>query len=57
MGLSAFNAQRAREAELQKTLDTTKEEPKEISTSPAKSGVEVEKTAEEVKPKKKKTTK
>lgn len=53
MGLSAWNAYRARLAELEKTLPTPE---KEISTSPAQSGVEVEEV-EEVKPKKKKIIK
>lgn len=71
MGLSAWNAYRARQAELAKTLSSQQivEEPKQeekqseqISTSPALSGVEVEIKKEvledEVKPKpKKKRTK
>lgn len=70
MGLSAWNAYRARQAELAKTLSSQQivEEPKQeekeekqseqISTSPALSGVEVEIKKEvledEVKPKPKK---
>lgn len=66
MGLSAWNAYRARQAALEKTLQTSQTKPEELSTSPALSGVEVEKPEikekevieEEVKPKpKKKRTK
>ena len=66
MGLSAFNAMRARIAEEQRLL----EEQKQASTSPVNDGVEVEEVKEEVikeetqplveeiaKPKKKKTAK
>jgi len=63
MGLSAWNAYRARQAELEKTLETSQEQKpeKQNSTSPVTDGDEVEesKAIEEVKPKpkKKKTTK
>ena len=62
MGLSAWNAYRARQAELEKTMESSQEQKpeKENSTSPVADGVEVEepKVMEEVKPKpkKKKTT-
>lgn len=58
MGLSFFNAERARKAELEKTLEPIEEQ---ISTSPVADGVEVEVEKVEVKeevqpkPKKKKT--
>lgn len=55
MGLSAWNAYRARQAELEKTL--TSHNTENTSTSPVNDGVEVEEKqlVEEVKPKKKRT--
>ena len=56
MGLSAWNALRARQAELAKTLETSNKSTKETSTSPVNDGAEVEEkqsVEEEVKPKKK----
>jgi len=66
MGLSAWNAYRARQAELEQTLtpnntaEAKEPEKEQISTSPVADGVEVEKPAvieEEVKPKKKRAAK
>ena len=55
MGLSAWNAYRARQAELEKTLKTS-HNTEYTSTSPVNDGAEVEEkqsVEEEVKPKKK----
>lgn len=60
MGLSAWNAYRAKLAEQEKALTSNTAKSEQSSTSPVDDGVEVEKPSvveEEVKPKKKRTAK